>query len=69
MNIREMRGELRKAHREGLADEAREISEVAGAPKDATQVFLCYLGLEAARGSHAALVACNALNEYIKDGG
>ena len=62
--LRFMRDELAKAHLEGLVDEVRLISEIAGAPKDATEVVICYLALEAARGSYAALVACNALNTW-----
>ena len=64
MNIKEMRDELRKAYREGHVEDVRLMSDVSGAPKDATEVFLCYLALEAARGSYPALAALAALKEY-----
>ena len=56
-----------KAHRQ--ADEVHLISGIDGAPKDATEVVICYLALEATRGSYEALTACNALKEYTKIGG
>ena len=62
--IKEMRTELAKAHRQGLDGDVRLISDIKGAPKDATQVVILYLALEAARGSYEALAACNALKEY-----
>ena len=61
--ITEMRSELMQAHR--LSDEVHLISGIDGAPKDATQVVICYLALEAAKGSYVALAACNALKEYV----
>jgi len=64
MNIKDMRDELRKAHREGHVEDIRLLSDVSGAPKDATEVFICYLALEAARGSYLALAAMNAVKEY-----
>ncbi len=64
MNIQEMRAELRKAHREGHVEDIRLMSDISGAPKDATEVFLCYLALEAARGNYLALTALTALREY-----
>jgi len=67
--LTEMRRELMKAHREGLADEVHLISEIEGAPKDATQVFICYLALEAARGSYQALCAVELLKKYESDTG
>ena len=67
--LTEMRRELMKAHREGLADEVHLISEIEGAPKDATQVFICYLALEAARGSYQALCAVELIKEYEKTRG
>ena len=66
MNIKEMRAELTKAHREGLAEDVYHIGNIDGAPKDATEVIICYLALEAARGSYTALAAVNALNEFFK---
>lgn len=66
MNIKDMRDELRNAHREGHVEDIRLMSDVAGAPRDATEVFKCYLALEAARGSYLALAALNALIEYEK---
>ena len=51
-----------KGHR--LADEVHSISEIPGSPKDATEVVICYLALEAVRGSYEALTACNALKEW-----
>ena len=65
--IKHMRQELLKAG--PLADEVHLISEVEGAPKDATEVIICYLALEAVCGSYEALTACNALKEYTKIGG
>ncbi len=64
MNIKEMRTELRKAHREGHVEDIRLMSDISGAPRDATEVFKCYLALEAARGSYLALAALNAFVEY-----
>ena len=64
--LQHMRSELLKAHREGLADDVHLISEIEGAPKDATQVFICYLALEAARGSYQALCAVELIKEYVK---
>ena len=64
-----MRAELTKAHREGLADDVHLISEIEGAPKDATQVFICYLALQAARGSYQALCAVELIKEYEKGKG
>ena len=66
MNIKEMRAELTKAHQEGLVEDVHLISDVSGAPKDATEVMICYLALEAARGNYEALAACTALNEVVK---
>ena len=66
--LTEMRLELSKAHREGLADEVHLISEI-DTPKDATQVFICYLALQAARGSYQALCAVELLKEYESDKG
>ena len=63
--LTEMRLELSKAYGEGLADEVHLISEI-DTPKDATQVFICYLALEAARGSYQALCAVELLKEYEK---
>ena len=65
MNLQQMRGELRKAHKEGLLEDVRLISDIEGAPKDATEVFILYLALDAARGSYTALAACNAVKEWI----
>jgi len=62
--ITKMRAELAEAHRQGLVEDVRLISEITGAPKDATQVMICYLALEAARGSYEALAACEAMKEY-----
>ena len=64
--LTEMRRELMKAHQEGLADEVHLISEI-DTPKDATQVFICYLALEAARGSYPALCAVELIKEYVKE--
>ena len=64
--IKQMRAELMKARRQGLDGDVRLISDIKGAPKDATQVVILYLALEAARGSYEALAACNALKEYEK---
>ena len=60
-----MRRQLMQAHHLGHDDEVRLISGIDGSPKDATEVFILYLALEAARGSYDALVACNALKEYV----
>ena len=59
-----MRVDLMKAHGEGLAEEVRLISEVEGTPKDAFDVFVCWLAYQAARGSFEALEACNSLKRY-----
>lgn len=64
MNIQDMRAELRKAHREGHVEDVRLMSDISGAPKDATEVFKCYLALEAARGNYKALTALNTFIEY-----
>ena len=64
--LTEMRLELSKAYGEGLADEVHLISEI-DTPRDATQVFICYLALEAARGSYKALCAVELLKEYESD--
>ena len=65
--LKEMRLELSKAYGEGLADEVHLISEIEGAPKDATQVFICYLALEAARGSYQALCAVELIKKYEQE--
>lgn len=65
--LTQMRSELAKAHRLGIAENVHLISEIEGAPRDATQVFICYLALEAAKGSYEALAACNALKEWVKN--
>ena len=62
--IKFMRQELMKAHRQ--ADEVHLISGIDGAPKDATEVVICYLALEAVRGSYEALVACEAIKEWAR---
>ena len=64
--LKEMRLELSKAYGEGLADEVHLISEI-DTPRDATQVFICYLALEAARGSYQALCAVELIKEYEKE--
>ena len=61
--LQHMRSELLKAHREGLAEDVHLISEI-DTPKDATQVFICYMALEAARGSYQALCVVELLKEY-----
>ena len=66
--LTQMRDELMNAHRLGLDKDVHIISEIEGAPRDATQVFICYLALEAAKGSYEALAACNAIKEWIKGG-
>ena len=60
-----MRDELMTAHRLGLAEDVRLISGIDGSPKDSTEVFILYLALEAAKGSYEALVACEALKEWL----
>jgi hypothetical protein len=62
--IKHMRRALLLADNPKLADEVHLISGIDGAPKDATEVVICYLALEAARGSHKALVACEAVKEW-----
>ena len=57
-----MRKQLMLSHRQ--ADEIHLISEIEGSPKDATEVIICYLALEAVRGSYEALVACEAIKEW-----
>ena len=64
--LTEMRLELSKAYGEGLADEVHLISEI-DTPRDATEVFICYLALEAARGSYQALCAVELIKEYEKE--
>ena len=64
--ITKMRQELLSAHQEGLVDEVHLISEVEGAPKDAIEVVICYLALDAARGSYDALVACEAIKKWVR---
>ena len=66
--LKQMRAELTKAHREGLADDVHLISEI-DTPKDATQVFICYLALEAARGSYPALCAVELIKKYEQEKG
>ena len=67
--LKHMRSELLKAYGEGLADDVHLISEIEGAPKDATQVFICYLALEAARGSYPALCAVELIKKYEQEKG
>ncbi len=62
--IKHMRKELLKAG--PLADEVHLISEIEGAPRDAMEVVICYLALEAVRGSNKALVACEAIKEWAR---
>ena len=66
--ITEMRQALLLADKPKLAAEVHLISEIEGAPKDATEVFICYLALEAAKGDYDALVACEAVKEWNKGG-
>jgi len=63
--LTEMRLELSKAYGEGLSDDVHLISEI-DTPRDATQVFICYLALQAARGSYQALCAVELIKEYEK---
>ena len=62
--ITEMRRQLIQAHMLGHDEDVRLISEIEGAPKDATEVFICYLALEAAKGDYDALAACEAIKEW-----
>ena len=64
--ITKMRDELMGAHRLGLDEDVRLISGIDGSPSDATEVFILYLALEAAKGSYEALVACEALKEWVR---
>ena len=66
--LKHMRSELLKAHQEGLADDVHLISEI-DTPKDATEVFICYLALEAARGSYPALCAVELIKKYEQEKG
>ncbi len=59
-----MRDELRKAHKEGHVEDIRLMTDITGAPKDATEVFICYLALEASRGNYLALAAMKAVKLY-----
>lgn len=65
--ITEMRRELMQAHVLGHEEDVRLISEIEGAPKDATEVFICYLALQAAKGDYDALVACEAIKDWYGD--
>ena len=47
--ITEMRAELVQAHKGGYNEQMRAMSGIDGAPKDATEVFILYLALEALR--------------------
>ena len=62
--IKKMREELSRAGRQGYTDEIRAISGIKGAPKDAVEVFILYLALEAVRGRHEAIAACEALKKW-----
>ena len=61
-----MREELSRAGREGYSQQIREIAGIEGAPRDATEVFILYLALEAVRqpagrDRRAAFAACEAV--------
>ena len=61
--IKEMREELSRAERQGHAQAIRNIAGIEGTPKDATEVFVLYLALQALLDKPGALAACNALKE------
>ena len=56
-----MREELSRAGREGYSQQIRKIAGIEGAPRDATEVFVLWLALEAVRGKPGALAACEAV--------
>ena len=62
--ITEMRRALLQAHVLGHDEQVHLISGIDGAPKGATEVFICYLALEAAKGDYDALVACEAIKDW-----
>ncbi len=64
-----MREELAQAHRSGYIDQVRRISGIKGAPRDATEVFILYLALEAVRqpagrDRQVAYAACQAVKKW-----
>ena len=67
--IKKMREELAQAHRSGYTDEIRNISGIKGAPRDATEVMILYLALEAVRqpagrDRQLAFAACQAVKKW-----
>ena len=64
--IRQMRQELAEAHSQGYSEQVRELSGIEGAPKDAVEVFILYLALEAARGRDGAADACEAMKLWAR---
>jgi len=67
--IKKMREELAQAYQSGYNKQMRIMSGIKNAPKDATEVFILYLALEALRqpaGSDRrdAFDACEALKKW-----
>ena len=67
--ITNMRREITIAHQSGFNKQMRTMSGIDGAPKDATEVFILYLALEALRNPSGwerqkAFDACEALKKW-----
>lgn len=65
--ITQMRNDLLNAHQLGFDNKVRIISGIDDAPKDATEIFILYLALEAARGREYALDACKAVKRWADE--
>ena len=65
--ITQMRNDLMNAYNLGLDARVRVLSGIEDSPKDATEVFILYLALEAVRGREYALDACQALKKWADE--
>lgn len=65
--IKMMRRELLTANSQGYAEDVRNLSGIEGSPRDASEVFILYLALEATRGSDQAYKACEAVKKYYEE--
>ena len=65
--ITQMRNDLMNAYNLGLDEKVRVLSGVEDSPKDATEVFILYLALEAVRGKEYALAACKAVKRWADE--
>ena len=65
--ITQMRNDLMNAYNLGLDAKVRVLSGIEDSPKDATEVFILYLALEAVRGKKYAPEACQALKKWAQE--